>query len=132
MTCNYTCIAFQNQTFNTLLIQFLEIHHSLSNTLINIGCLEIINLSSLNAKFSISNHTSLLFNKTGIRIFLLAHSPKLMWVEIFLSDNNNFIYGISWLVAWKLSLIIYCCESDCYMPFIICKQKTNQRNHTNM
>lgn len=68
--------------------------------------------------------------ESRICIFLLAHSPKLMWVEIFLSDNNNFIYSISWTVAWELSLIIYCCESTCHMPFIICKQTTNQTNHT--
>lgn len=68
--------------------------------------------------------------ESRICIFLLAHSPKLMWVEIFLSDNNNFIYSISWTVAWELSLIIYCCESACHMPFIICKQTTNQTNHT--
>lgn len=70
---------------------------SLSNTLINIGYLEIINSSSSRAKFSTSNHTRLLFKKAGIHIFLLAHSPKLTWVEIFLSDNNNY-YFISFTV----------------------------------
>ena len=77
MTCNYTtCIAFQNQTFTTLLIQFEEIHTSvsLSNTL-NIGYLEIIHLSSSRAKFSTSNHTSLLFKKQDF-IFQRACSPK--------------------------------------------------------
>lgn len=62
---------------------------SLSNTL-NIGYWEIINLSPWRAKFSTSNHTSLLFKKAG---FVFSYAPthqnqRSFWVTTLILRYN--------------------------------------------